>query len=114
MDDGVADDGIERGIGETCRVGTAHHVFGRIIGGRCPPYMVQMLRIGEDRCDAIGEAGGGDVLAGEREHALGGIDGGDVNVRSPAGEFDRDLGGAGAEVEDTVRSLARPKPPRTN
>ena len=38
--------------------------------------------------------------AGEREHAFGGVDGGDVDVRRAAGEFDRDLGGAGAEVED--------------
>ena len=37
-----------------------------------------------------------------REHAFGGVDGGDVDVRRAAGQFDRNLGGAGAEVENFV------------
>ena len=60
----------------------------------------QALGVGEDEIDAVGEAGGGDVCAGEREHAFGGVDGGDVHVGCAAGELDGDLGGAGAEVED--------------
>ena len=40
------------------------------------------------------------LSAARREHAFRGVDGGDVNVCGTAGKLNRDLGGAGAEVED--------------
>ena len=78
VDDAVADDDVE-GAG----------IKGKLFG------------VGEDGVDAVSEIGGGDVRAGQREHAFGGVDGGDVNARRAAGQLDGDLGGAGTEVENS-------------
>ena len=45
-----------------------------------PARTASCFGVGENELDAVGEAGRGDVRARQREHAFGGVDGGDVNA----------------------------------
>ena len=94
MDDAVADGDVECRVGKGDAFGVGESEIDAVGSRRKERTLPSPLPTKE------GNFGGGDVFAGENQHAFGGVDGGDVEVCRAAGEFDGDLRGAGAEVED--------------
>ena len=76
VDDAVADNGVELRRGK---------YFG----------------VGMNEFNSIGKAGGGDVRAGQRQHAFRGVDRSNVNAGRTAAKLDGDLRCSGAQVENS-------------
>lgn len=70
-----------------------HHVEG-VVG------QVEGIRVGDPEVDAV-LTGGGRLLAGQADHFLGDVHGGDLPGRHSAGEVDRDGAGSAADVEQS-------------
>ncbi len=97
------------------RRGDAHHLgedagrFGNVVDDAVGDHRPERAggvghRLGVDALqpDAVCAAGAADVVAADGQHVFGEVDGDDARRTVLAAQFDGDLGGAGANVEDGI------------